>query len=265
MLINVIRALFIVIITAVIIGNINSISKGASPETNVEEVSMAVICGLAVAVLAILIDWLTPKKSLSALAGIFFGLLVGMFISWAVSYVIVMVNEIYGIGMGEAALQTSKLIIGISICYLVVSFVIRTKDDFRFVIPYVEFAKQTKGQRPLVLDTSVIIDGRIADLCQTKLFDAPLVVPKFVLNELQLIADSGDKLKRNRGRRGLDMLNKLQNNPLIEVKMDDTQIPAEQAADVDQKLLVFTKNCDGRLVTNDYNLSKVAQASRWIS
>ena len=104
----------------------------------------------------------------------FFGLLVGMFISWAVSFVIVMINEIYGIGMGDAALQTSKLIIGISICYLVISFVIRTKDDFRFVIPYVEFAKQTKGQRPLVLDTSVIIDGRIADLCQTKLFDAPL-------------------------------------------------------------------------------------------
>jgi uncharacterized protein YacL len=257
MLINIIRALFIVIIIAVIFGNINRISTG-SYQGNAEEVSLAIICGLAVALLAIVIDWLTPKKSLGALAGVFFGLLVGMFISWAVSYVIVMINEIYSIGMGEAALQTSKLIIGISICYLVVSFVIRTKDDFRFVIPYVEFAKQTKGQRPLVLDTSVIIDGRIADLCQTKLFDAPLVVPKFVLNELQLIADSGDKLKRNRGRRGLDMLNKLQTNPLIEVKIDDTPISAEAAADVDAKLLVFTKNCDGRLVTNDYNLSKVA-------
>jgi uncharacterized protein YacL len=259
MLINVIRAIFIVIIIAVIFGNINSISQGTAGQGKTEEVSLAVILGLAVALLAIVIDWLTPKKSLTALAGVFFGLLVGMFISWAVSFVIVMINEIYSIGMGEAAIQTSKLIIGISICYLVVVFVIRTKDDFRFVIPYVEFAKQTKGQRPLVLDTSVIIDGRIADLCQTKLFDAPLVVPKFVLNELQLIADSADKLKRNRGRRGLDMLNKLQSNPLIEVKIDDTPIPAEAASDVDQKLLVFTKNCDGRLVTNDYNLSKVAQ------
>jgi uncharacterized protein YacL len=160
--------------------------------------------------------------------------------------------------MGEGALQTCKLLMGVSICYLVIVFVIRTKDDFRFVIPYVEFTKQTKGQRPLVLDTSVIIDGRIADLCQTKLFDAPLIVPKFVLNELQFIADSADKLKRNRGRRGLDMLNKLQTNPLIEVLIDDTHISAEAAADVDQKLLVFTKNVDGRLVTNDYNLSKVA-------
>lgn len=258
MLINIIRALFIIIIIAVIFGNINNISKGTSTTGNTEEALMAFVMGLAVMLLVLAIDWFTPKKSLASLAGVFFGLLVGMFISWAVSFVIVMINETYSIGMGDAALQTSKLIIGISICYLVISFVIRTKDDFRFVIPYVEFAKQTKGQRPLVLDTSVIIDGRIADLCQTKLFDAPLVVPKFVLNELQLIADSGDKLKRNRGRRGLDMLNKLQTNPLIEVNIDDTPISSEAAPDVDQKLLVFTKNCDGRLVTNDYNLSKVA-------
>jgi uncharacterized protein YacL len=211
-------------------------------------------------VLAIAADWLTPKKSLSALAGVFFGLLVGMFISWAVSFVIAMINEVYNIGMSPNALQTAKLIMGISICYLVISFVVRTKDDFRFVIPYVEFQKQTKGARPLVLDTSVIIDGRIADLCQTKLFDAPLIVPRFVLNELQMIADSADKLKRNRGRRGLDMLNKLQSNPLIEVTIDDKPLPTtETTSEVDQKLLVYTKSCDGRLVTNDYNLSKVAQ------
>jgi uncharacterized protein YacL len=136
----------------------------------------------------------------------------------------------------------------------------RTKDDVRFVIPYVEFAKQIKGARPLVLDTSVIIDGRIADLCQSKLFDAPLVVPRFVLNELQLIADSADKLKRGRGRRGLDILNNMQADSIIDVEIDDTVVPdAEDVKGVDQKLMVFTKNCNGRLATTDYNLSKVAQ------
>ncbi|MCD6174936.1 MAG: TRAM domain-containing protein, partial [Planctomycetes bacterium] len=144
-------------------------------------------------------------------------------------------------------------------CYLCVSIVIRTKDDFRFLVPYVEFTRQTRGLRPLVLDTSVIIDGRIADIAETKLFDAPLIVPRFVLNELQLVADSADKVKRNRGRRGLDMLNKLQHSPAVEVTIDDTPPPGvEERTEVDQKLVAFSKNCDGRLVTNDFNLNKVA-------
>jgi uncharacterized protein YacL len=130
----------------------------------------------------------------------------------------------------------------------------------RFIIPYVEFSRQTKGLRPLVLDTSVIIDGRILDICDTKLFDSTLVVPRFILNELQLISDSADKMKRNRGRRGLDMLNKLQSNSLVDVEIDDTPPPGVEAnAPVDQKLVAFAKNCDGRMVTNDYNLNKVAQ------
>jgi uncharacterized protein YacL len=89
---------------------------------------------------------------------------------------------------------------------------IQTKDDFRFIIPYVEFSKQIKGARPLVLDTSVIIDGRIADICDTGVIDSKMIVPRFVLQELQGIADSSDKIKRNRGRRGLDVLKKMQNN-----------------------------------------------------
>jgi len=136
----------------------------------------------------------------------------------------------------------------------------RTKDDVRFVIPYVEFAKQTKGSRPLVIDTSAIIDGRIVDLCQSKLFDAPLIVPRFVLNELQLISDSADKLKRNRGRRGLDILSKMQTDPVIDVEIDDSVIAeVEEVRGVDQKLLMFSKACNGRLATTDYNLSKVAR------
>jgi uncharacterized protein YacL len=85
-------------------------------------------------------------------------------------------------------------------------------------------------------------------------------VPRFVLNELQLVADSADKLKRNRGRRGLDMLNKMQSNTFLDIKIDDTPVPAVgENSDVDHKLVAFTKSCDGRLVTNDFNLAKVAQ------
>jgi uncharacterized protein YacL len=212
------------------------------------------------AVFVFLLDIFTPKKKLGALAGVFFGLIVGIIISAVLTYPIEMIAGSYNINLIPKALLALKFMLGICICFLTISTVMRTKDDVRFVIPYVEFAKQTKGARPLVLDTSAIIDGRIADLCQSKLFDAPVVVPRFVLNELQLVADSADKLKRNRGRRGLDILNKMQTNPAIEVEIDDTMFAeVEEVKGVDQKLVMFTKACNGRLATTDYNLSKVAQ------
>jgi uncharacterized protein YacL len=171
-----------------------------------------------------------------------------------------MINKSYAISLIPETVSAIKWIIGICICYLTVTIVMRTKDDVRFVVPYVEFAKQTKGARPLVLDTSAIVDGRIYDLCESRLFDAPIVVPRFVLNELQLIADSADKLKRNRGRRGLDVLKKMQSNSTIDVEIDETSMAElEEAKGVDQKLLVFAKAHNGRLATTDYNLTKVAQ------
>jgi len=191
---------------------------------------------------------------------VFFGLLVGILVSWALAPVVEMVSGTFSIDITDWAITVIKWLLGICICYLTISIVMRTKDDVRFVIPYVEFAKQTKGSRPLVVDTSAIIDGRIVDLCQSKLFDAPLIVPRFVLNELQLISDSADKLKRNRGRRGLDILNKMQSDPVIDVEIDDSILAeVEEVKGVDQKLLMFSKACNGRLATTDYNLSKVAR------
>ncbi len=258
MLLNIFRVIFIIIILAVLFVNVSSKTiSGGTDSTNFWAV---VWSGIGMAVFVFMLDILTPKKKLGALAGVFFGLFVGMLISWALAPVIDMIKDTYNIGISTEAITAIKWMMGICICYLVISIVMRTKDDVRFVIPYVEFAKQTKGTRPLVLDTSAIIDGRIADLYQSKLFDAPLIVPRFVLNELQLIADSADKLKRNRGRRGLDILNKMQENSIIDVEIDDTVIPeVEEVKGVDQKLVIFTKHCNGRLATTDYNLSKVAQ------
>ena len=262
MLLFVIRFIFLVVIAAALFVSITT--DMADPENidNATQGNVMIIFagGLTLAVLVLFIDWLLPKKSLSALAGIFFGLLVGIFFSWALSLVLDMINDIFKMELSQSSLQLSKWIMGICICYLVISFVMRTKDDVRFIIPYVEFARQTKGIRPLILDTSVIIDGRISDISQSKIFDAPFIVPRFVLNELQLIADSADKLRRVRGRRGLDILHKLQENTLIEVQIDDTPPPGvDEHTQVDQKLVAFTKNCNGKLVTNDYNLSKVAR------
>ena len=107
------------------------------------------------------------------------------------------------------------LVVSVGCCYLAISFVFQTKDDFRFVIPYVEFSKQTKGARPILLDTSALIDGRINDIALSGILESQLIVPRFVLNELQQVADSSDKLKRNRGRRGLDVLAQLQANSRV--------------------------------------------------
>ena len=112
-------------------------------------------------------------------------------------------------------------------------------------------------QRFKILDTSVIIDGRIAELCATGFIEGTLVVPQFVLSELQEIADSADALKRNRGRRGLDILQRLQKNPDVPVQISETEFP--HVHEVDLKLIELAKEIDARIVTNDTNLSKVAQ------
>jgi len=258
MLLWLFRAIFAIVLLAVLIANLSSDDiAGAKDKTN----SWAVLySAVGMALFVLFLDILTPKKKLSALAGVFFGLLVGMLLSMALAPAVTMITESYGIDLIEPATKAIKWMMSICICYLTISIVMRTKDDVRFVIPYVEFAKQSKGARPLILDTSAIIDGRVADLCESKLFDAPVVVPRFVLNELQLIADSADKLKRARGRRGLDILHQMQSNSVIGVEIDDAVIPeVEDATGVDQKLMMFTKGRDGRVVTTDYNLTKVAQ------
>jgi len=257
MLLNVLRILFLLVILSVWFVSISSPS--VSERANPPDFYAIFYSGLGLAAFAFFLDILTPKKSLAALAGVFFGLLVGMFISWALAPVLDMINEVFRIGLSDTAIRAVKWMMGVCICYLVISIVIRTKDDVRFVVPYVEFAKQTKGARPIILDTSAIIDGRIDDLCQNMVFDAPVLIPRFVLNELQFLADSGEKMKRTRGRRGLDVLDRMQKNPDIDVEIDDTKLPEiEEVNGVDQKLIVLVKHHNGRLVTTDYNLTRVA-------
>ncbi|MDI9433196.1 MAG: TRAM domain-containing protein [Planctomycetota bacterium] len=258
MLLWLFRGVFIIVVVSVLV--VNAASKTLSDGENWASWWAVVISGLGLMVFFLLLDVLTPKRKLTAVAGVFFGLLVGMLITAVLGLAVDMIGETYNIPLAPQANLAIKWMLGIGICYFTISIVMRTKDDFRFIIPYVEFAKQVKGSRPLILDTSAIVDGRIYDLSESRLFDAPIIVPRFVLNELQLIADSSDKLKRNRGRRGLDVLKKMQSSQVIEVEIDETAIAeTEEAKGVDQKLMVFSKAHNGRLVTTDYNLTKVAQ------
>ena len=145
-----------------------------------------------------------PHKRIDTISAVYFGTIVGMVLTYALTIAIApMLDNI------ESYRNAIQIGMGVMLCYLCISLLLQTKDDFRFIIPYVEFSKDVKGLKPYILDTSVVIDGRVADLVETDILDNTLIMPRFVLGELQRIADSSDKLRRSRGRRGLDILNRL--------------------------------------------------------
>jgi uncharacterized protein YacL len=216
---------------------------------------------LSAAGLVIAIDIVVPSKPIDAISAVYFGLLVGVFLTYIVMLLLtpLLPADLPGDRYTEGIRTTVQLLLGMTLCYLCISVLIQTKDDFRFIIPYVEFAKEVKGLKPYVLDTSVVIDGRIADLIETNVLDNQLIMPRFVLSELQGIADSSDKLRRARGRRGLDILNRLRNNRDVDLKIYDRELPEMDGQPVDMKLVLLAKHMEGKIVTGDYNLNKVAR------
>jgi len=151
-----------------------------------------------------------------------------------------------------------RLSLFLSFGYIGIVLAMRSnKEDFSLIIPYVRFAPRNKPDNLLLLDTSVIVDGRIADLIDGNFLEGLIVVPRFVLKELQQIADSNDPIKRARGRRGLEVLNRIQRNARNEVKIHDGDFPDEK--EVDSKLVRLARNLNAKLFTNDYNLGKIAE------
>ena len=215
-----------------------------------------------VIVIGLLLDLMVLRKSVVALAGVFFGLVVGLLIGYMFNHLVELVYLTYNIDPTSdlfVAKSGIKWLINMLCCYLAVSVIMQTKDDFRFIIPYVEFSKQTKGACPLLLDTSAIIDGRIVDIAATGVLSGAMIVPKFILNELQQVADSQDRLKRIRGRRGLDMLTKMQNDKNLDIQVQDVELKGSEADEpVDHKLVTAAKKLGGKIVTTDFNLNKVA-------
>ena len=232
---------------------------------------------LVASVLFVAIDVLSPRRKLTVFSGVLFGLLVGTLIAYAMSFAVgllvdhattLMDPEPTAKDIGRLA-EFGKLIVAVITCYLTISFTLQTKDDFRFIIPYVEFKRTTKGARPFLLDTSALIDGRIEEVARTGVIESQFVVPRFVIRELQAVADSGDRAKRARGRRGLDVLGRLQTAARPEVVLYDTREQSDigkpnmeapdTVAGVDERLVALAQELSARILTTDYNLNKVAQ------
>lgn len=216
---------------------------------------------ISLGVMVISIDAFTRNKQITSISAIYFGLLMGFLLANLIMLALDPILQLFLQAQNAPRLaQLARLFITVISCYVSVSVLLQTKDEFRFIIPYVEFSKQIKGPKPLVLDTSVIIDGRIADICDTGIIDSKLIVPRFVLQELQGIADSSDKIKRNRGRRGLDILKRMQTNPKIELQMHEGNLAElREVHKVDERLVVLAKVVGARVVTNDFNLNKICQ------
>ena len=214
---------------------------------------------IAVGVFGVIVaaDFFTPTKKISTIVSLVLGLLAAMLATVAIGFVFDLLASTWD--MSEQWLQLlaiAKILIGTGLAYLAISTILQTQDDFRLVIPYVEFAKQLRGPRPLLLDSSAIIDARIVEIAETGLIQSPVVIPSFVVSELQLLADNPDKMTRAKGRRGLDIVARLQRLPVLDVTIDETPIPGKA---VDAMLVELAKRLPGMIVTTDVGLSRVAE------
>lgn len=213
---------------------------------------LGMLAGFGFGGLLIALDEMLKGFSLRAFSATTFGLLLGT--------VVAMLIDRSGLfeTSDDATRWLIRLSLFLSFGYIGIVLAMRSnKEDFSLIIPYVRFAPQNKPENLLLLDTSVIIDGRIAELIEANFLEGLVVVPRFVLRELQQIGDSADPIKRARGRRGLDMLNRLQKNPKIEIKLHEGDFPEEK--EVDAKLVRLARNLNAKLFTNDYNLGKIAE------
>jgi uncharacterized protein YacL len=208
---------------------------------------------MALAFAVVIADIYAPRKRIDTISAVYFGVLIGVLLTYVLS---IALAPLIAQSFNGRAVQ---MVIALVLCYFCTSVLLQTKDDFRFLIPYVEFVREVKGFKPLILDTSVVIDGRIADLVGTGIFDNQLIMPRFALSELQNIADSSDKLRRTRGRRGLDVLNRMRADQDVDLVIFDRELPELAGQTVDLKLVLLAKHLEGKVVTGDFNLNKVAK------
>ncbi|MBD3425735.1 MAG: TRAM domain-containing protein [Candidatus Omnitrophica bacterium] len=212
---------------------------------------IGLVAGTITGLLIILLEVKLKSVSLRNLSAAAFGLIFGFFMAWMVTLILRLIP------MPEDVYPIAQIIFTLIFCYLGMIISIKGKDEFNVVIPYVRFTREDQSDQLFLLDTSVIIDGRIASVCETGFISGRLVVPRFVLHELQQVADSSDDSVRTRGRRGLDMLEKLKKVPGTEVIIHDEGLP--DIKEVDAKLVRMAKVLDCPVLTNDFNLNKVAK------
>ena len=205
--------------------------------------------GLA-ALIIIFLEIGLRKVSTSGLSSSVFGLILGLIMAK-------LVGDAFSLApISDGTLSTIRVTLTLIFCYLGMVIALRGKDEFNIIIPYVRLRRQDQAEDVTLLDTSVIIDGRIADIFKTKFLEGRIIIPKFVLRELQQIADSTDPIKRQRGRRGLEMLHTIQKESGLDIALHEEDFP--EINEVDAKLVKLAKLLEAKILTVDFNLNRVA-------
>ncbi len=207
--------------------------------------------GFCIGTLVVLVDMMLKGFSIRGLSALTFGIAVGSIISSLVA-----TSPLFAEGDPEM-IFLARLSLFLICPYLSAVIALRGKDEFNLVIPYVRFVPHEVDVPLVVVDTSVLIDGRIARVCETGFLSAALVIPRFVLNELQAIADSTDPMRQARGRRGLDVLNALRAIKSLDIRITESDVARKE--DVEAKLIFLAQSMRAKLLTTDYNLAKMAE------
>ena len=211
----------------------------------------ATLIGLLIGVLVVLVDMLLRGFSLRGLSALTFGLAVGALVAMFLSS-----SPLFDNGDPQV-IYLFRLALFLICTYLGAVIALRGKDEFNLVIPYVRFVPHDVETPLVVVDTSALIDGRVAKICEAGFINAALVIPRFVLEELQNVADSTDPLRQARGRRGLEVLNDLRRIKNLDLRIHESEVTKRQ--DVDAKLVFLAQSMRARLLTTDYNLAKMAE------
>ena len=245
--VNLLRLLFVTFCAAVGVNVSSEVLGTAWPG-----LALGIVLGLVV----VLIDRLLKGVSLRLFSSATFGLLLG----WIFANLLI-ASQILKY-QSDTTQWAAGLIVYAVFGYLGMMLAMRSsRDEFSLIIPYVRFSRETTQHEPLVIDTNVIIDGRIADLCATGFLSRSLIVPRFILDELQLLADSHDPTRRERGRRGLEILNQLQRTKDIQLTIHEaTNHDADTGTDA--RLVRAAKILKARLLTNDHALGQIARLQR---
>ena len=233
--------IFFVIISAIVGWQLGTINHMA-----LQGIFGGLVCGS----ILIYVEANMQRVSVRGLSSMVFGLLLGVFMANIISDILALLP------LGEFFHSIFRVIFTLIFSYLGAVMAMRGKDEFSIIIPYVRFKRQDVREEEVLLDTSAIIDGRIADIYKTNFFSGRIVVPRFVLQELQKISDSDDSLKRQRGRRGLEILRSMQKDATIDLRVQEDDLPGE--GDVDNKLVKLAKMMEARICTSDYNLNRIA-------
>ena len=241
--INLLRALFVTFMTAI------GVMIGGSA---FDAPWMGGFAGALIGLVVVLADRLLKGISLRVFSSATFGLLVGFLFA----------RLLLASNILRAVSEDTQWVIGLLVYatsgYFAMMLAMRSsRDEFALVIPYIRFRRATVQDEPLLVDSNIIIDGRLPELCGTGFLSSSIVVPRFILDELQRLADSADPLKRERGRAALDRLQQMQRNPALTVTIHESEADADTP--VDTRLVQLAKLLDARILTNDSNLCAIAR------